>query len=143
MGNRADFYIDNNGDMTWLASMYKDAEPWNIPIVVLAQINPVMFTEQLFGYLEMVDHTDQKWPWDWEDSRMTDFSYILDCEREKVVAYSAEEKMIFDPLKVGVGEDLNNSKIANAIPNFPKLGAKTDGSKSSKPVSRIRKLFKL
>ncbi len=64
---------------------------------------------------------------------MTDYSYILDCEKGKVVGYSAKDKMIFDPIKIGVGEDLYTSKIANAIPNFPRLGVRY-GSKSSKPL---------
>jgi hypothetical protein len=144
MGTRADFYIDNRGDMTWLASMFKDAHPWNIPLVILAQVNPTMFTEQLFDWLEesSINHQDTKWPWPWEDSRLTDYSYIMDDERGKVVAYSMKEKMIFDPLKVGVGEDLKSAKIASAIPNFPRLGVGY-GPKSPKALQRIRKLFKL
>jgi hypothetical protein len=142
MGSRADFYIDNGGDMTWLGSMFKDGHPWNIPIVLLAQVNPTMFTEQLYEYFDTVEHVDHKWPWPWEDSRMTDYSYILDCERGQVVAFTMQEKMIFDPLKVGVGEDLNSAKVANAIPNFPKLGVGY-GPKSPKVIQGIRKLFKL
>ena len=66
----------------------------------------------------------------------------MDDERGKVVAYSMKEKMIFDPLKVGVGEDLKSAKIASAIPNFPRLGVGY-GPKSPKALQRIRKLFKL
>lgn len=144
MGTRADFYIDNKGDMTWLASMFKNAQPWNIPVIVLAQVNPTMFSEQLFDYLEESGkgYQDTKWPWPWEDSQMTDYSYIMDCEIGKVVAFSMKEKIIFDPLKVSVGEDLKTAKIANAVPNFPKLGVGY-GPESSKAIQRIRKLFEL
>jgi hypothetical protein len=142
MGTRADFYIDNMGDMTWLGSIYRDGQPWNIPIVLLAQVNPAMFAEQLDEYFETVDNADHKWPWPWEDSQLTDYSYILDCEQGKVVGYTMQDKMIFDPLKVSVGEDLSRSKIANAVPNFPKLGVGY-GQKSSKTLQGIRKLFKL
>jgi len=136
MGTRADFYIDDLGDMTWIASIYRNGQPWNIPLELLAQVNQVMFTEELYWFLEKVKDnyaSNRTWPWHWEDSRMTDFSYILDCEKGKVVGYSAKDKMIFDPIKVGAGEDLNSAKIANAIPNFPRLGVK-HGSKSSKPL---------
>jgi len=108
MGTRADFYIDDLGDMTWIASIYRNGQPWNIPLELLAQVNQVMFTEELYWFLEKVrdDYAGNRtWPWPWEDSRMTDFSYILDCEKGK----------------------------ANAIPNFPRLGVK-HGSKSSKPL---------
>ena len=142
MGTKADFYIDNIGDMTWLGSIYTRGEPWHIPIKLLAEINPTMFAEELSNFLETVRHDDYKWPWHWEDSQMTDYSYMLDCERGKVIGYSMKDKMIFDPLKVVVGEDLNGSKIANAIPNFPKLGVK-HGPASSKPLQGIRNLFKL
>jgi hypothetical protein len=144
MGTRADFYIDNMGDMTWLASMFKDGMPWHIPTVVLAQVNPTMFSEKLFDFLDEcnTDYVDTKWPWPWEDSRLTDYSYMMDCERGKVVGYSMQEKMIFNPLKVSVGEDLNSAKIANAIPNFPKLGVGY-GPDSPKIIQRVRKLLKL
>lgn len=144
MGTRADFYIDNRGDMTWLASMFKDAHPWNIPVVVLAQVHPAMFAENLFDWLDKsgVDYQDTKWPWPWEDSQLTDYSYIMDDERGKVIAYSMRDKIIFDPLKVSVGEDLKSSKIASAVPNFPRLGVGY-GPKSSKVIQRVRKLFKL
>jgi hypothetical protein len=144
MGTRADFYVDNRGDMTWLASMFKDAHPWNIPIIVLAQVNPTMFAEHLFDWLDesAIDYQDTEWPWPWEDSRLTDYSYIMDDERGKVVAYSMKEKIIFDPLIVSVGEDLKTAKIASAVPNFPRLGVGY-GPESSKAIQRIRKLFKL
>lgn len=142
MGTRADFYIDNMGDMTWLGSIFRNGQPWNIPIVLLAQVNPTMFTEQLYEFFELVEHQDHKWPWLWEDSRLTDFSYMLDCERGKVVGFTMQDKLIFDPLKVSVGEDLSRAKIASAVPNFPKLGVGY-GPKSAKTLQGIRKLFKL
>lgn len=144
MGTRADFYIDNRGDMTWLASMFKDAHPWNIPLVVLVQVNPTMFAEHLFEWLDAskVDYQDTEWPWPWEDSQLTDYSYILDDERGKVLAYSMQDKIIFDPLKISAGEDLKSAKIASAVPNFPKLGVGY-GPKSKKSIQTIRKLFKL
>ena len=137
MGTRADFYIDNVEGMTWLGSIFRDGQPWNIPIVVLVQVNPTMFTEKLHEYFDIADHQDREWPWPWEDSQLTDYSYILDCERGQVVGYTMQEKMIFDPLKVGVGEDLSSAKIANAVPNFPRLGVGY-GSKSSKTLQGIR-----
>jgi len=144
MGTRADFYIDNMGDMTWLASIFKDGHPWNIPLVILAQVDPTMFSEQLFDwmYASEVEYQDDKWPWPWEDSQLTDYSYIMDCERGKVIAYNMREKMIFEPMQVGVGTDLKTAKIASAIPNFPKMGVGY-GPESSKTLQRVRKLFKL
>ena len=142
MGTKADFYIDNRGDMIWMGSIYEQGEPWHMPIPLLAQVNPTMFSEQLSEFLERIKHMDQNWPWNWEDSRTTDYSYILDCERGQVIGYSSSVRLIFDPLKVTVGEDLETSKIANAIPNFPKLGD-GHGQKSSKALQGIRKLFKL
>lgn len=120
MGSKADFYIDNDGELEWVCSISEKGEPCNIPVTILTQLNEVMFKEYLDDYFSRKE--DRRWPWLWEDSKMTDYSYIMDCKLGKVIGFCASEKIIFDPLKVVAGEDLNTSKIANAIPNFPKLG---------------------
>ena len=52
---------------------------------------------------------------------MTDYSYIFDEEKGIVVAYSMTEKILFDPVKIVQGEDLNAAEIPGA-PDFPKMG---------------------
>jgi hypothetical protein len=122
MGTRADFYIKDKNGMRWLGSLFKDGHPWNIDLEILIQINPVMFEELVRTFLVMkVDSERYKWPWPWQDSQMTDYSYIFDEEKGKVVAYSMREKILFDPIKIVQGEDLNAAEIPGA-PDFPKMG---------------------
>ena len=132
MGSRADFYVQSKDNMKWLGSLFKKGEPWNIDLKILIQINRVMFEELVKTFLIMRVHSERKkWPWDWPDSQMTDYSYIFDDEREKVIAYSAVDKMLFNPVKIVQGKDLNSAHIPGA-PDFPKLGVEYDSIYASK-----------
>ena len=122
MGTRADFYIKGNDGMKWIGSLMENGEPWNIDLNILIQINKVMFEELVKTFLIMRVYSERKdWPWLWQDSFMTDYSYIFDEEKGKVIGYSAVEKILFDPVKVVQGEDLNSAEIKGA-PDFPILG---------------------
>jgi hypothetical protein len=122
MGSRADFYINEKDGMRWLGSLYHGGEPWNISPYFFIQRNKVKFEELIETYLSTRNHGEtKKWPWDWPDSFMTDYSYIFDENMGKVIAYIAVEKMLFDPLKIVNGEDLNSAEIKGA-PDFPIMG---------------------
>ncbi len=125
MGTRADFYIDRDEKLEWIGSIYKDGAPCNIPTDILIQVNPVMFEELTVEFLESQDSVIRKngdaWPWPWEDSRMTDYSYIF--MNDKVYAFapqSIDDHLLFDPLKVVQGESANDSKVAFAC-QFPRM----------------------
>ena len=122
MGTRADFYTKDKDGMKWVGSIMKDGQPWNIDLDILIQINKTMFEVLVKTFLIMkVDSVRDYWPWLWPDSFMTDYSYIFDEEKGKVIAYMMTEKMIFDPIKIVQGEDLNTAEI-EGVPNFPKSG---------------------
>jgi len=133
MGTRADFYIGIRKP-EWIGSITQDGHPWNIACKILIQVNKTMYEENVNEFLEMkngIIHFRQgkndKWPWSWEDSQLTDYSYFFSEQYGKVYAYSMREKIMFNPLKVMQGEDLKTSAIA-IVPNFPKMGV-TYGSK--------------
>jgi len=123
MGTRADFYIDRNNKIEWIGSLYKDGHPWNIPTDILIQINPVMFEELTIDFLESQNSSIRKngdaWPWPWEDSLMTDYSYIF--KMNKVFAYSPEIKCLFDPLQIVQGEDLEWASFQYSFVHFPTM----------------------
>lgn len=122
MGTRADFYVKTKDGMAWIGSLVRDGQPWNIDLDILILINQTLFETLVKTFLiTKVDSEWKVWPWPWPDSLMTDYSYIFDTEKEKVIAYSAVEKMYFDPVKIVQGDDLNTAEIAGT-PEFPKLG---------------------
>jgi len=122
MGTRADFYTKGKDGMKWIGSVMQDGQPWNIKLEILIQNNRIMFEEFVKTFLIMRVYSERKnWPWPWQDSLMTDYSYIFDEEKEKVIGYSAVDKMLFDPVKIVQGEDLDSAEISGA-PDFPILG---------------------
>jgi len=124
MGTRADFYIGIK-EPKWIGSLYKDGHPWNIPCKLLIQTNATMYEELVVDFLAMrsgvIESVGHFWPWPWEDSRMTDYSYFFANQPGGVYAYSMAEKIMFNPLKIMQGEDLNNARVFSK-PNFPIIG---------------------
>ena len=121
MGSRADFYIGIK-EPKWIGSINQDGHPWHIPCKLLVQISSTMYEEITVeflmaraGYIE--SHGDE-WPWPWEDSRMTDYSYIFKRDMDRVIAYSMTDRELFDPLKIKQGEDMFEASIPFII-KFP------------------------
>lgn len=124
MGTRADFYIGIR-EPKWIGSLYKDADPWNVPCKILIQKNVIMYEETVIEYLMMkqgaVESSGSFWPWPWEDSKLTDYSYFFANQSGSVYAYSMREKIMFYPLLIMQGEDLNKARV-DMIVKFPKMG---------------------
>ena len=124
MGTRADFYIGIRKPK-WVGSIYRDGQPWNIPCKILIQNNAIMYEESVIDFLKskkaIITSMGHPWGWPWEDSQMTDYSYFFARQSHNVYAYSMQEKMMFYPLQVMQGEDLNTAKV-NTMANFPKMG---------------------
>lgn len=124
MGTRADFYIGEDKPK-WIGSIFKDGHPWNIPAEILIQTNETMFEELVIDFINknngVINQYGRNWPWPWESSELTDYSYILSDSLNKVVAFTMESKQVFDPLKIVQGEDLQSAKITKTI-IFPMMG---------------------
>ena len=133
MGTRADFYIGVR-DPKWIGSLSLDGHPWNIACKVLIQVNKTMFEETVIDFLETKPGGNvEKWLWPWEDSQLTDYSYFFSHAYGKVYAYSAKDKIMFDPLKIMQGEDLNSARVEIDV-TFPKMGADIYGPEVTEPV---------
>jgi len=124
MGTRADFYVGMK-DPKWIGSIDKDGFPWNIPCKILIQNSAIMFEELVVEYLMekkgIVQSMGDSWVWPWEDSRMTDYSYIFANQSGAVYAYSMVEKIVFSPIEIMRGEDLHRARVLIPI-KFPKMG---------------------
>ena len=124
MGTRADFYIGII-EPKWVGSITQDGQPWNIPFKILIQNNATMYEETVVDFLKLkkaiISSMGHPWDWPWEDSLMTDYSYFFARQSESVYAYSMQENMMFYPLRVMQGEDLNDARV-NTMAKFPKMG---------------------
>ena len=124
MGTRADFYVGIK-EPRWIGSLYKEGVPWNIPCKILIQKSVIMYEEAVVEHLmskhATVESMGHPWPWPWEDSKMSDYSYFFANKVGHVYAYSMKEKIMFYPLMVMQGEDLNKAKVY-IMAKFPRMG---------------------
>lgn len=84
MGTRADFYVGRGEQAEWLGSIAWDGYPDGVVEAVLKATNAETYRDEVARFL--ASHTDatlpdQGWPWPWEDSQLTDYSYAFDGER--------------------------------------------------------------
>jgi len=140
MGTRADFYIGRGKDAIWKGSVAWDGYPNGISQEILKATTEAEFNSALIAYFaddrDDVSTPDMGWPWPWENSQTTDFSYAFD--NGKVWA-SCFGHAWFDPLK----EEGDNSEISDPKVEFPHMGkehsAKAGSSRSGIMVITGRK----
>ena len=80
MGTRADFYSIKEKNMHWLGSIAWDGHPESIPDEILSATGRRVYEGAVQDFLkERNDATtpDMGWPWPWETSKTTDYSYAL------------------------------------------------------------------
>lgn len=81
MGTRADFYVGRGTEAEWLGSIAWDGYPDGLPKYLLDPADEREFRADVADFLiDREDGTTPKmgWPWPWEDSQTTDFSYAWD-----------------------------------------------------------------
>jgi hypothetical protein len=77
MGTRADFYGEG---MEWLGSIAWDGFPDSLPVDVIRSTSDTVFRANVARMLaERDDSTlpERGWPWPWNDSRTTDYAYMV------------------------------------------------------------------
>ena len=118
---RGDFYIGQGPESNWIGSIEREAFPQNIPLDILICINPIMYEELVVEFITemngIIKTNGQGWPWPWEDSTLTDYSYIFELAVDKVLAsrYGGD---LFDPIVIVQGEDMNNAYTGFGPPVF-------------------------
>jgi len=119
---RGDFYIGTGPDARWIGSVNHDAFPDVIPCDIITQVNPIMFEEAVLEFLKndkgYIRQNGDKWPWPWQDSHLTDYTYMFDLQVGRVVASSFGNEF-FDPLKIKQGELIDDATLAMGRPKFP------------------------
>jgi hypothetical protein len=126
MGTRADFYIRNENSepkMKWLGSIGYDGYPEGIDGEVLKAQTEEEYELRVDAFLkadESATHPNDGWPWPWNDSRTTDYSYIF--ENGKVMA-SNFGYPLFDPLVAPNEEDDDDDDESKMGGYFPDMSA--------------------
>lgn len=81
MGTRADFYVGRGEQAEWLGSIAWDGYPDGIEDKILSATDEAVYREHVHGFIasrEDGTKPEQGWPWPWEDSRTTDYTYAFD-----------------------------------------------------------------
>lgn len=119
---KADFYVGTGRGADWIGSVRKNGDVYHIPPELLLQINSVMFEELAIDFIKATDGIVAnhicEWPWEWTDSRMTDFSYLFIPEYEKVYV-SMDGGDLLDPIKIIQGMSLVDAMTYLGPPIFP------------------------
>ena len=94
MGTRADFYVRHSeNDMHWIGSVCMDGYPETkdgvgVPKTLLKSRTMQEFCNRQFEYLNANPRTairSDEWTWPWNDSTLTDYSYVYDVQAGKVI----------------------------------------------------------
>lgn len=86
MGTRADYYLKEEGKLIWIGSTHHDGYPEGVAEIVAAK------TQQEFcrAFKARIAEgqgwgSDRGWPWPWSASDATDYAYLFDPKRRRVV----------------------------------------------------------
>lgn len=122
MGIKADFYIGYLPNADWIGSVYDNGSIWTIPSNILVQNDPELYELAVLEFLKnnksVIKGNNQSWPWEWFDSRETDYSYLYILEKNKV-AISVNGEIIVDPISILRGNDMVESDLGIGKPIFP------------------------
>lgn len=86
MGSRADFYVGRGEDAEWLGSIAWDGYPEGVAkdFKIMKSKSEKQYRKRIAKLLAADDsaiYPGDGWPWPWEDSHTTDFSYAWDGDR--------------------------------------------------------------
>lgn len=105
MGTRADFYVGRGENAEWLGSIAWDGYPDGIDQQLLNCTGEAAYRHAVAEFLkdrEDKSLPDDGWPWPWDDSNTTDFSYAFDDERVYGCCFGG---IWFDPTKDSLDEN--------------------------------------
>lgn len=117
MGTRADFYVGRGKTAEWIGSTAYDGFPGEFPKSVTGARTEAGYRRGVAAMLASRDDAttpEQGWPWPWEDSNTTDYSYAFD---DKTVWYTASDGNWYDASKPEVDVEYN----PNAAFEFPNM----------------------
>ena len=128
MSTKADFYVGTGKDAEWIGTLLKNGSVYYIPMDILIQVNKTMFEEMVLELLSLkqsvIPDKGDKWIHPWEDSRVTDYVYMFDNNKEKVMMYQCGIDLLLDPVKIIQGQSLSECIESYDKPEFPVMISK-------------------
>ena len=121
MGTRADFYIGRGIDAKWLGSQAWDGYPEGITDSLLEAKTEEAFRKELTDHFERrkdVTLAEGGWPWPWEDSKTTDFSYAFDGGQVWITCFGYGWRTYEDYKVNGEKEDFWDRNTQVVFPNM-------------------------
>ncbi len=101
MGTRADFYVGRGKDAEWLGSIAWDGNPEGLEAPqLLAATGEPHYREEVARLLAKCDDGTvpaDGWPWPWDDSGTTDYTYAFDGDQVWVSAFGTEWFLATEP----------------------------------------------
>ena len=120
MGTRADFYVGRGKDAEWLGSIAFDGYPSGIDGEVLLATTKAEYLVAVNKFFENerddVTLPADGWPWPWNDSRTTDYSYAFDNGKVYANCFGYEWFL--------VTEDQPDNEYGNKKCEFPDMSDK-------------------
>lgn len=128
MGTRADFYIGRGEDAEWIGSIAWDGSPDAItPVKRKWRERAHLFdatteadyrarVDQFFQDRDDVTRPEQGWPWPWDDSHTTDYSYAFDSGAVYACCFGHRWYLANDPA-------LNDDDTPHKETAFPNMTA--------------------
>lgn len=129
MGTRADFYTGRGRNAVWIGSIAWDGYPEGIENEILKATTEKEFREGIAEHMSARDDftsPEMGWPWPWDDSRITDYSYAFD--NGKVWASCFGHKW-FDPL-VPQSDDEDERSPKEEFPDMKAISNPNFGDRS-------------
>ena len=136
-----DFYImGHDGKLEWIGSSKYNGDIISIPIPLLLQTNQAIFISEVEEFLYKNEgfskYEGKCWPWSWEDSRGTNYTYIYrECTGK--VYMSIEGGRLLDPIKILQGMDEIGADVGFGLIEFPKMIKEKTKEYGSKPAMVI------
>ena len=123
MNTRCDFYImDHDRSLIWIGSNFKNGDYTEIPTKILVQGDQISFEEEVISFLEeeggIISSEGHKWPWHWNDSQLTDYTYIFHVCSGKVLVCKLGGRPM-NPIKLLQGMDELGADVGVGLIRFP------------------------
>jgi hypothetical protein len=120
MGTRADFYIGRGKSAEWLGSIAWGGYPESIDKKLLkakTKDNFVSALNKFFKGRDDVTLPKDGWPWPWDDSNTTDFSYAFDDGKVYATCFGSHW---FDPL-IEQSDECQEREGKSEFPNMKNI----------------------
>lgn len=118
MAAKADFYMGRGGDAEWLGSIEWDGMPEGIPELIRTAVEGEVYRREVKRFLAArpdCHMPEQGWPWKWNSSRSTNYSYAFEKDRVYACCFGSSWWKAVDP-------EPDHTTLTSKAAYFPYMG---------------------